>query len=154
MTTPLGFDALKGIWHRQSAQWPDQRRKGPNTRYAIPDAALGAFGIFCTHAPSFLEYQRRLQRTHGHHNAHTRLGVAQSPCDHQVRTLRDPIAPSHLDAVVLEVFEGLEQHRMLAHFRGLGDPLCVALDGPNSFASQVMHCHNSLPRRLSHGPTL
>ena len=39
MTRPLGFDALKGILHRRMAQLPDHRKQGPNTRYAIPDAA-------------------------------------------------------------------------------------------------------------------
>ena len=58
MTNPLGFDALKGILHRQIAHLPDHRNKGPNTRYAIQDAALGALGIFCTQALSFLEYQQ------------------------------------------------------------------------------------------------
>src|SRR6266705_5106952 len=154
MTHPLGFDALKDILHRRIAPLPDHRHKGPNTRYAIQEAALGAFGIFFTQSPSFLEYQRRLQHTKGHNNAHTLLDVEQIPCDNQVRTLLDPIAPSHLDAVFLEVFEGLEQHRMLAHFRGLGDQLFVALDGTNYFSSPVIHCHNCRTRRLSNGQTL
>jgi hypothetical protein len=42
MLASLGFDALKGTLHRQSAQLPDCRKKGPNTRYASRDAALGA----------------------------------------------------------------------------------------------------------------
>src|SRR5262245_33817014 len=71
MTNPLGFDALQGILHRQIASLPDPRHKGPNTRYTMQDAALGAFGIFFTQSPSFLEYQRRLQHTKGHNNAQT-----------------------------------------------------------------------------------
>ena len=81
MTTPLGFDVLKGILHRRTAQLPDHRKEGPNTRYAIQDAALGAFGIFFTQSPSFLEYQRRLQHTTGQNNAHTLFDVEQIPCD-------------------------------------------------------------------------
>ena len=154
MIHPLGFEALKGILHRRITQWPDHRTKGPNTRYAIPDAALGAFGLFFTQSASFLEYQRRLQHTKGHKNAHTLLGVEPIPCDHQVRTRRDPIAPCHLDAVVVEVFEGLEQHRMLATFRFLGDQLLVALDGTNSFSSNAIHGHNCLTRQLTNGQTL
>jgi hypothetical protein len=42
MPNPLGFDVLKGILHRRIAPLPDYRQKGPNTRYTIPDAALGA----------------------------------------------------------------------------------------------------------------
>jgi hypothetical protein len=154
MPHPLGFEALKGILHRRIAQWPDHRTKGPNTRYAIQDAALGAFGIFFTQSASFLEYQRQLQQTKGHNNAHTLLGVEQIPCDNQVRTLLDPIAPSPLDAVFVEVFEGLEQHRMLANFRSLGDQLLVALDGTNYFSSKAIHCQNCLTRQLTNGQTL
>ena len=115
---------------------------------------MGAFGIFFTQSPSFLEYQRRLQHTKGHNNAQTLLGVEQIPCDNQVRTLLDPLAPHHRDAVFVEVCEGLEPHRMLAHFRVLGDHLLVALDGTNSCASKAMHCPNCLPRQLSTGQTL
>jgi len=154
MTTPLGFDVLKDILHRRTAQLPDHRKESPNTRYAIQDAALGAFGIFFTQSPSFLEYQRRLQHTKGQNNAHTLFDVEQIPCDNQVRTLLDPITPSDLDVVFVEVFEGLEQHRMLSHFRVLGDQLLVALDGTTSFSSKAMHCQNCLSRQLSHGPTL
>jgi hypothetical protein len=154
MTNPLGFDALKGILHRRTAQLPDHRKEGPNTRYAIQDAALGAFGIFFTQSPSFLEYQRRLQHTQGQNNAHTLLGVEQIPCDNQVRTLLDPLAPSYLDPVFVEVFEGLEQRRMLTHFRVLGAQLLVALDGTNYFSSKAIHCPNCLTRQLSNGQTL
>src|SRR3954454_24534514 len=111
MPNPFGLDALKDILHRQLAALPDHRHKGPNTRYTIHDAVLSAFGIFFTQSPSFLEYQRRLQRTKGHNNAQTLVGVAQIPCDNQVRTLLDPLAPSYLDPVFMEVFKRLEQHR-------------------------------------------
>jgi hypothetical protein len=154
MTNPLGFDALQDILHRRIAQLPDHRKKGPNTRYALPDTALGAFGIFFTQSASFLEYQRRLQHTKGRNNAHTLLGVEQIPCDNQVRTLLDPLAPSHLDAVFVDVFERLEQHRMLANFRLLGDQLLVALDGTNYFSSKAIHCHNCLTRQLTTGQIL
>ena len=153
MTIPLGFDLLKGLLHRRINQLPDYRKASPNTRYAIHDAALGAFGIFFTQSPSFLEYQRRLQHTKGHSNASTLFNVEQIPCDNQVRTLLDPIAPRYFDAVFLEVFAQLEQHHMLSHFRILGDQLLVALDGTYYFSSQAIHCHNCLTRQLSNGHT-
>jgi len=154
MQTPLGFDVLRDILHRWAGQLPDYRKASPNTRYAIHDAALGAFGIFFTQSPSFLEYQRRLQHTKGQNNAHTLFDVQQIPCDNQIRKLLDPITPSALEPVFVEVFEGLEQHRMLTHFRVLGDQLLVALDGTNYFSSQAIHCPNCLKRQLSNGHTL
>ena len=78
----------------------------------MQDAAFGAFGIFFTQSPSFLEYQRRLQESKGRHNAQTLFGVEKIPCDNQIRTLLDPIAPSHFDPVFVEVFERLEQHHL------------------------------------------
>jgi hypothetical protein len=154
MTNPLSFDDLQGIMHRHIALLPDHRNKGPNTRYRIQDAALGAFGIFWTQSPSFLDYQRTLQQTKGQNNVHTLFGVEQIPCDNQIRTLLDPIAPSALDAVFVEVFQRLEQHRLLAHFRRLGDQLLVALDGTNYFSSKAIHCHNCLTRQLTNGQSL
>ena len=154
MTHPLSFDDLQGIIHRHLDPLPDSRKKGANTRYRIQDAALGAFSIFFTQSPSFLDYQRRLQQTKGQNNAHTLLGVEQIPCDNQIRKLLDPIAPSTLDPVFVEVFERLEQHHMLAHFRVLGDQLLVALDGTTYFASKTLHCPNCLTRQLSNGQSL
>ena len=116
MTNLLGFDTLKGLLHRRIAQLSDHRKRGPNTRYTIQDAAVGAFGIFFTQSASFLEYQRRLQHTKGHNNAQTLLSVEQIPCDNQVRTLLDPLAPSHLEAVFLEVFASLAHSALWAGF--------------------------------------
>jgi len=154
MTNPLIFDDLQEILHRHIDPLPDYRKKGPNTRYRIQDGALGAFGIFFTQSPSFLDYQRTLQQNRGQNNAHTLLSVEQIPCDNQIRKLLDPIAPTARDPVFVEVFERLEQHRMLAPFRTLGAQLLVALDGTNSFSSKVIHCHNCLTRQLSNGQTL
>ena len=154
MINPFSFDQLQAILHRPIEQLPDYRKQGPNTRYRIQDAALSAFGIFFTQSPSFLDYQRWLQQNKGQNNAHTLLGVEQIPCDNQVRKLLDPIAPYHLDPVFIEVFEGLEQHRMLANFRVLTDQLLVALDGTHYFSSKTIHCQNCLTRQLTNGQTL
>ncbi len=154
MTNPLSFDDLKAILHQCSAHLPDHRKPSPNTRYTMQDTALGAFGIFFTQSPSFLEYQRRLQASKGRHNAQTLFGVQKIPCDNQIRTLLDPIAPSHFDPIFLEVFQRLEQHHLCDSFRVLGDQLLVALDGTTYFSSQAIHCHHCLTRQLSNGQTL
>jgi len=65
MTPPLSFDTLQSILHQRLEQLPDHRKAGPNTQYRIHDAALGAFGIFFTQSPSFLDYQRTLQQNKG-----------------------------------------------------------------------------------------
>jgi hypothetical protein len=154
MTNLLRFDDLQAILHQRIAHLPDHRKPSPNTRYTIQDAVLGAFGIFFTQSPSFLEYQRRLQHTTGHNNAQTLFGVEKIPCDNQIRTLLDPIAPSHFDPVFVEVFERLAQHHLFDSFRVLGDQLLVAMDGTNYFSSKALSCQNCLRRQLSNGQTL
>lgn len=154
MTTPLGFDALTSILHRRSDALPDHRKRGPNTRYRVQAAALGAFGIFFTQSPSFLDYQRYLQKTKGHNNACTVFGVETIPCHNQIRHRLDPLRPRSLDGVYLEVFEGLEQYGLLANFRGLAEQLLLALDGTQYFSSQTIHCQNCLRRQTSKGSTL
>jgi len=154
MTNPLRFDELQTIFHQGIAHLPDYRKYSPNTRYTMQDAALGAFGIFFMQSPSFLEYQRQLQASKGRNNAQTLLGVQTIPCDNQIRTLLDPIAPHHFDPIFLEVFARLEQHHLFDSFRVLRDQLLVALDGTTYFSSQAIHCPNCLTRQLSNGHTL
>jgi hypothetical protein len=154
MTPPLSCDDLQAVLPQHIALLPDHRKPSPNTRYTIQNAVLGAFGIFFTPSPSFLEYQRRLQPTKGRNNAQTLVGVTQIPCDNQIRTLLDPLAPSHLGPVFMEVFMRLAQHPLLDSFRVLGDQLLIALDGTRYLASQTIHCQNGLTRHLSNGHTL
>ena len=154
MTSPLDFDALKGILNRRIEQLPDHRKPGPNTRYSIKDAALSAFRIFYMQSPSFLDHQKHLQRTKGRNNARTLFGIETIPCDNQTRNLLDPFRPNYLDGAYLEVFEGLEQHGLLSTFRVLDAQLLVALDGTQYHASHKIHCQNCLSRHSAKDQTL
>src|SRR6266571_456934 len=154
MTRPLSFDHLQAILRQHTAGLPDVRKPSPNTRYTIQNAALGAFGIFFMQSPSFLEYQRQLNQRQGHDNAQTLFGVEPIPCDNQIRTLLDPIAPSYFTPVFFEVFAHLEQQHLLDPFRVLDQQLLVSLDGTQYFSSKTLHCQNCLTRQLSNGQTL
>jgi len=82
------------------------------------------------------------------------FGVETIPCNNQIRNLLDPLMPSSLDRVYLEVFEGLEQHGWLANFRGLAAQLWLAMDGTQYFSSHTIHCQNCLKRQTAKGHTL
>ena len=154
MPRPLSFDHLQAILRQHTTALPDVRKPSPNTRYTIQNAALGALGIFFMQSPSFLEYQRQLHHRQGHDNAQTLFGLEPIPCDNQIRTLLDPIAPHYFNPVFVEVFAHLEQQRWLDPFRVLDQQLFVALDGTQYFSSQALHCPNCLTRQLAHGHTL
>ena len=57
------------------------------------DVASSAFSVFFMQSPSFLAYQRDMQRRKGQNNARSLFGVERIPSDPQIRNLLDPVAP-------------------------------------------------------------
>ena len=111
MPRPLSFDHLQALLRQYTAGVPDVRKPSLHTRYTIPNAALGAFGIFFMQSPSFLEYQRQLNQRQGHDNAQTLFGVEPIPCDHPIRTLLALSAPRYCAPGFCEVLAHLEPQR-------------------------------------------
>lgn len=87
------------------------------------------FGLFFMQSPSFLDLQRTMQETHGKNNAQTLFGVYQIPCDNQIRSLLDPVAPSSAYPLFHFVFDGLQQAGILDLYRAAGQRLLLAMDG-------------------------
>jgi len=81
---------------------PDDRT-GKNIVYMIVDAALGAFAVFFTQSPSFLDFQRTMALAKGISNAATLFGMRGIPCDNQIRNLLDGVPPNAL----FELFVGV-----------------------------------------------
>jgi hypothetical protein len=128
-------------------------RKGKNTQYSMVDAGMGAFSVFFTQSPSFLSYQQDMKRLTGGCNAESLFGMHQIPCDNQIRSLLDPVAPSSLWPVFRENFEKLERNGVLKDFRSHANNLLVILDGTQYFSSQQIHCEKCNSRELSSGKT-
>jgi hypothetical protein len=134
----LAFDHLVKRLHQQLAALPDDR-KGKNTQYAIKDAALGAFAVFLTQSPSLLAYQRTMQQAKGRSNAESLFGMGAMPCDHQIRTWLDPVAPAELFPVFAGVYDALDGAGQVSPWRVFADQLLIALDGTDYVASQEIH---------------
>ena len=88
-------------------RFPDTRT-GSDTTYAMSDAGLGAFSVFFTQSPSFLDFQRNLQVTKGCNNATSLFGLTQIPSDNQIRNLLDPVPPSAVLPVFAAVVQALQ----------------------------------------------
>ena len=101
MTETLAVDHLVTRLHRQLAARPDDRQ-GKKTPYAINEAALGACAVFCTQSPSLWASQRTRPQATGRRNAESLCGILAIPCDQQIRTWLDPVAPA-------EWFRGLPE---------------------------------------------
>jgi hypothetical protein len=149
MTATVACDHLVQGLHQQLASLPDYRT-GKNTRYAVKDAALGAFAVFLTQSPSFLAYQRMRQQAKGRSNAESLFRRGDIPCDHQIRTWLDPVAPAQLFPVFAVVYDALDGAGHLAQWRVFADQRLMALDGTDYFASKEMHGARGSQRTHAH----
>ena len=135
---PDTFSRLVEFFRSVVERFPD-KRTGDIT-YAMADAALGAFSVFFTQSPSFLDFQRTLQVAKGCNNALTLFGITQIPSDNQIRNLLDPVPPTAVLPVVAAVVEVLRQDGHLEPYRCIGGDLLVAMDGTQYFSSTKIHC--------------
>jgi hypothetical protein len=67
------------------------RRTGKNTNYTMTEAGRSAFSVFFMQSPSFLEFQRTMQKSQGKNNAQTLFGVFEIPTDNHIRSLLDAV---------------------------------------------------------------
>ena len=148
MVSTLSFDRLRSILVATVTHLPDVRTR-PNRIYEMADAILGAFAVCFVQSPSFLAYQRDMQRVRGQNNAQSLFGIDQVPGDGQIRNLLDPIAPEHLASPFWRVFEQLRDGEYLTAYQGhLGRWLC-ALDGTQYFSSEKLHCAQCTTRVIN-----
>lgn len=136
----LAFEELLNQLQIVSAQLPDQRTG--DIIYKMSDTALGAFSIFFTQSPSFLEFQRMLEKTKGSSNAQTLFNMVNIPSDNHIRNLLDPIKPTHFNPVYRYIIERFQDSGQFAPYRHINFDLLVALDGTQYFSSAKICCKN------------
>ena len=115
------------------------RRTGKNTTYSLTDAGLSAFSVFFMQSPSFLEFQRTMQKTQGKNNAQTLFGVFKIPTDNHTRSLLDAVEPEAVYPLFDFVFDGLQRSGLIDSFRMGDHRLLLALDGTQYFSSAKLH---------------
>jgi hypothetical protein len=141
-TNKLSFEALINSLKKAMEQFPD-KRKGKNTRYDLLDAGAGAFSVFFTQSPSFLNHQKMLEKRYGLSNAKTLFGMRNIPTDNHIRDLLDEASPGFLNAVFADCLKSLDR-TYLPDFRVNleEDDLLIALDGTWYFSSEKISCSN------------
>ena len=112
---------------------PDQIT-GKNIRYGMEDVALSAFSIFFTQTPSFLAYQRTMEKTKGRSNTQSLFGVHKIPSDNQIRNLLDSAQPKQIFPVFAKILNMIEQEGHLDKFLDFDNNLLIALDGTEYFS--------------------
>jgi len=82
----------------------------------MSDAALSAFSVFFMQSPSFLGYQKTMEKEHGKNNAHSLFDVHLIPSANQIRNLLDPVPAETISPVYREILSGLQQSGKLMSF--------------------------------------
>ncbi|MDQ2763526.1 MAG: transposase [Pseudomonadota bacterium] len=134
------------------AGFPDKRRGGDVT-YSMADIGLSAFSLFFMQSESFLSYQRSLEEGRKTSNCHSLFGMKAIPTDNHIRSMLDPVHPSHLQPAFDQVLDVLRRRGGLQAFQRLGDRVLIALDGTEYFCSQKLGCPQCLTRKRSNGKT-
>jgi hypothetical protein len=89
---PSTFNRLVDLFRSTVEQFPDERT-GDTTVYSMADAGIGAFSVFFTQCPSFLDFQRTMAVAQGCGNAQGLFGMTRIPSDNRIRNLLDPVPP-------------------------------------------------------------
>ena len=150
MNQPGSFDAIVSYFRQVLESLPD-KRTSKNTRYGMEDAALSAFSVFFTQTPSFLSYQRMMEKNKGRSNAQSLFGVHQIPSDNHIRDLLDPVKPERVFAVFGEILQVLFREGQMTGFRSFANTLLIALDGTEYFSSSQIHCPQCSSRTMKSG---
>ena len=89
----------------------------------------------------------------GRSNAKSLFGIANIPCDNQIRALLDPVPASHLFAGFDSLHQCLEHSGKRQAYRCFRKGYLVALDGTEYFSSQEIHCPQCCQRQHTNGTT-
>ena len=100
------------------AAFPDKRRG--EVTYSIADIGLSAFSLFFMQSESFLSYQRALEEGRKMSNCHSLFGMKAIPSDNHIRSMLDPVHPSHLQPAFDQVLDTLRRRGGLQPFQRLG----------------------------------
>lgn len=131
------------------AAFPD-KRKGDGV-YSMADIGLSAFSLFFMQSESFLSYQRGLEEGRKTSNCQTLFGMAKIPTDNHIRSMLDPVHPSHLKSSFDQAVASLRDHGGMKMFQRLGGRTLIALDGTEYFCSQKLGCPHCQTRKRSNG---
>ncbi len=105
---------------------PDPRKPGNNTKYQIEDAVMGAFSVFFTQCPSFLEHQRLMKSSKGKNNGSSLFSLNEIPCDNQIRNLLDPVPASKIFVPFQRVYQWLKKKGVTKKFLYLDREILIA----------------------------
>jgi hypothetical protein len=135
------FEEVTDFFRSVIREFPD-KRTGTNKTYSVEDIGLSAFSIFFTQSPSFLSYQRSMEKAKGKSNARTLFGISKIPSDNHIRDILDEVSPEFIFKTFDKILEIFEDSNIAERFFYLRDSYLIGLDGTWYFSSSEIHCEN------------
>jgi len=141
----LSADALLHAVRVTFAKIPEHRP--PGSTIALTNVLLAGFALFALKDPSLLAFD---QRRHDP-NLRNLFGISSVPCDTQMRSILDGVAPSALRPAFRAIFRQLQRGKALEPLVFYQGCYLLALDGTQYFQSEKIHCASCLHK--THGQT-
>ncbi|MDX1487960.1 MAG: hypothetical protein R3268_07160 [Acidiferrobacterales bacterium] len=147
LSAPGLLKAIRGEFERLGDHRSSRRAM------SLPDALMSGLAMFGLKYPSLLKFDEAYQdEARIRHNLRTLYGVERAPCDTQLRTILDPVAPELLRGAFVAVHRRLQRQRALRPYEYLNGHYLVSLDGTGQYASSAISCPECCVKHTRAGP--
>ena len=120
--------------------------RAENQKVSLADALMSAFAMFSLKDPSMLAFEER-RATDG--NLKRVYGIKIIPCDTQMRTIADEVAPEELRGLYKDTFRQLQRGKVMEKLVFMEGCYLLSLDGTGYFSSNDVHCSSCLEKKSS-----
>ena len=134
----LSAPGLLGTARKSFGSIVDARKA--DSPISLADALMSGVAVFSLKYASLLHYDRQRRDPAEAHNLRTLYGVKRAPCDTQMRTILDEVAPSCLRPVFKKIFSCVQRGKVLESYQYLDDYYLLSVDGTGLFSSNTIHC--------------
>ena len=125
----LGFDGIRDHRHEKVS-------------IPLADALMSAFAMFSLKDPSLLAFDARRRDE----NMKNLYGIETVPSDTRMREIVDPVDPTALRSLFVNVFRELQRGKALEPLVFYQGHYLLSLDGTGYFSSQAIHCDSCLEK--------
>lgn len=112
---PFSAPALLGQIRKDFEKIPDFRHSGQ--QFSVADVVMSGVAVFGLKYPSLLKFDEQRHEARVRANLKKLYGVAQAPCDTQLRTVLDRVSPTALRAPFSHLHQYLQSQGVLEAYR-------------------------------------
>jgi len=146
----LNADNLLKVVRKDFAKVTDPR--AGNSKISLEDALMSGLAMFQLKDPSLLAFDKR--RKEAPENLHSIFGIANIPCDSQMRTILDPIGASSLRAPFRSLFRELQRGKNFEKMAFIDGYYLLSGDGTGFYSSESVGAPYCLGKKTKNGNTV